>query len=153
MDAMLEEIAFKQKVEVYMPNFGEESKKQLLTCHADLQAVMNEAIKYIDFFVLEGYRGEVAQEAAFAAGNTKLHWPNGKHNKSPSLAVDIAPHPIDWNDTQRFVYFAGIIMGIATMLMLEGKITHAIRWGGDWDRDTQVKDESFRDLGHFELIV
>ena len=27
-----------------------------------------------------------------------------------------------------------------------------LRWGGDWDRDTQVKDNSFDDLLHFELI-
>lgn len=136
-----------------MPKFGAESNKQLATCHTDLQVVMNEAIKYIDFSVLEGHRGQAAQEAAFAAGNTKLHWPNGKHNKSPSLAVDIAPYPLNWNDTQRFVYFAGFIMAIAKMLLAQGKITHVVRWGGDWDNDTQVKDESFRDFGHFELVV
>ncbi len=136
-----------------MPKFGAESKRQLDTCHPDLQVVMYEAIKYIDFSVLEGHRGQAAQEAAFAAGNSKLHWPNGKHNKSPSSAVDIAPYPLNWNDTQRFVYFAGFIMGIAKMIFAQGKITHTIRWGGDWDSDTQVKDESFRDLGHFELVV
>ena len=27
-----------------------------------------------------------------------------------------------------------------------------IRWGGDWDSDTQVKDNKFDDLVHFELI-
>jgi hypothetical protein len=26
-----------------------------------------------------------------------------------------------------------------------------IRWGGDWDEDTQVKDELFNDLFHFEV--
>jgi peptidoglycan LD-endopeptidase CwlK len=135
-----------------MPNFGPESTKQLSTCHDDLQLIMNEVIKYIDFFVLEGHRGQSAQEAAFAAGTTHLHWPNGKHNKFPSLAVDIAPYPLDWEDTQRFVYFAGYVMGIAEKLREEGKISHSLRWGGDWNRDTQVKDESFRDLGHFEIV-
>jgi peptidoglycan L-alanyl-D-glutamate endopeptidase CwlK len=136
-----------------MPLFGAESKKQLATCDSDLQVVMNEAIKYINFSVIEGHRGQAAQEAAFAAGDTELHWPNGKHNKSPSLAVDIAPFPIDWSDSQRFVYFAGIIMGIAFKLKEEAKITHTLKWGGDWNNDTQVKDESFRDLGHFELLI
>lgn len=135
-----------------MPKFGAESIKQLSTCHPDLQIIMEETIKYIDFSVLEGHRGQAAQEAAFAAGNTKLHWPNGKHNQSPSMAVDIAPYPLDWNDTQRFVYFAGYIMAIAKMLLVQGKINHTVRWGGDWDSDTQLKDESFRDLGHFELV-
>src|ERR1043166_7763167 len=136
-----------------MPKFGAESLKQLATCHPDLQVVINEIIKYIDFSVLEGHRGQSAQEAAFAAGNTKLHWPNGKHNKFPSFAVDIAPYPLNWKDTERVVYFAGFIMAIAKMLLAQGKITHEVRWGGDWDKDTQVKDESFRDYGHFELVV
>ena len=135
-----------------MPKFGAESIRQLATCHPDLQMLMNEAIKYIDFSVIEGHRGQAAQQAAFAAGNTKLHWPNGKHNKSPSMAVDIAPYPLDWQDTQRFVYFAGYIMVIAKMLLAQGKMTHVIRWGGDWDSDTLFKDESFRDFGHFELV-
>ena len=26
-----------------------------------------------------------------------------------------------------------------------------IRWGGDWDNDTEVKDTGFKDLPHFEL--
>ena len=26
-----------------------------------------------------------------------------------------------------------------------------LRWGGDWDQDTEVKDNRFDDLGHFEL--
>lgn len=136
-----------------MPTFGAESTKQLATCHIDLQVVMNEAIKYFDFTVLEGHRGQAAQEAAFAAGNSKLHYPNGKHNSLPSLAVDIAPYPTNWKDTERFVYFAGFIMGVSKMLLAQGKITHTVKWGGDWNSNTQVKDESFRDYGHFELVV
>ena len=27
-----------------------------------------------------------------------------------------------------------------------------IRWGGDWDSDTQVNDNKFDDLVHFEEI-
>lgn len=135
-----------------MPTFGEESKNKLLTCHIDLQFVMNEAIKYINFSILEGHRDQAAQEVAFAKGNTKLHWPHGKHNQFPSLAVDIAPYPIDWNDTKRFVYFAGFIMAISQKLKDDGKIIHSLRWGGDWNRDTEVKDETFQDLGHFELV-
>lgn len=135
-----------------MPKFGSESKKQLSTCHLDLQVIMNEAIKYIDFSVLEGYRDKAKQEVAFAIGNTQLHWPNGRHNKSPSWAVDIAPYPINWKDTERFVYFAGFIMAIAKMFIAQGKVIHKVRWGGDWDSDSQVKDESFRDYGHFELV-
>lgn len=129
-----------------MPKFSNLSKAALATCHPLLQQVMEEAIRHIDFTVLEGHRGKEAQNKAFDDGFSKVRWPNGKHNKTPSLAVDIAPYPIVWNDTERFVYFAGFIMAIAAMKGIP------LRWGGDWNRNTQVKDEKFRDWGHFELI-
>ena len=128
-----------------MPRFSNRSKEALATCHPDLRRVMNEAIKYIDFSVLEGHRGQAAQDLAFRQGLSKLRWPNGRHNSKPSRAVDIAPYPIVWADTERFVLFAGFILGIASTLGIK------LRWGGDWDTDWQVKDEKFRDYGHFEL--
>ena len=27
-----------------------------------------------------------------------------------------------------------------------------LRWGGDWDVDTELKDNDFDDLPHFELL-
>lgn len=129
-----------------MPRFSNHSKAALATCDVRLQEVLTEAIKHIDFMVLEGHRGKDAQNKAFNTGFSKVRWPNGKHNKTPSLAVDIAPWPIQWADTERFVYFAGVIMGIAAMMDIP------LRWGGDWNRDTHNKDEKFRDWGHFELI-
>jgi peptidoglycan L-alanyl-D-glutamate endopeptidase CwlK len=63
---------------------------------------MNEVIKVYDFTVLCGHRDQATQEAAFAAGTTKEHWPNSHHNSLPAKAVDIAPYPIDWNDLKRF---------------------------------------------------
>jgi hypothetical protein len=47
----------------------------------------------------------------------------------------------------RFRYFAGFVVGIGAMLDIQ------IRWGGDWDRDTEVRDNrAFNDLAHFELV-
>ena len=129
-----------------MPNFSRASLIELEECHDDLQKVMHEAIKYFDFKVIEGYRGKEAQDEAFRTGKSKIKWPNGKHNKLPSEAVDIAPYPIVWNDVERFVYLAGHIVAIGAMLGVK------LKWGGDWNRDTQVKDEKFRDFGHFELV-
>jgi peptidoglycan L-alanyl-D-glutamate endopeptidase CwlK len=37
-------------------------------------------------------------------------------------------------------------------LLVEGKISHAIRWGGDWDSDDIFDDQNFDDLPHFELV-
>jgi len=129
-----------------MPNFSLASKTKLLTCHPELQRLFNEVIKHWDCQILEGHRGKEAQNKAFKEGNSKLQWPKGKHNKLPSLAVDVAPYPIDWKDTQRFIYFAGFVLGVAAMLNIK------VRYGGDWDSDTQMTDERFRDLVHWEIV-
>lgn len=81
----------------------------------------------------------------FELGRSKLKWPKGKHNKRPAEATDAAPYPIDWEDRERFIMFGGYVLGIAFELNI------GLRWGGDWDRDTQVKDNRFDDLVHFEL--
>ncbi len=139
-----------------MPKFSQRSLSNLNTCHKDLQVLFAEVIKTFDCIVTEGHRNKQDQNKAFASGNSKLKWPNGKHNKSPSMAVDVYPYEpkiaVDWKDNQRFHYFAGYVMGVAEQLKLQGKISHSIKWGGDWDRDTEIKDESFRDTGHFEII-
>jgi peptidoglycan LD-endopeptidase CwlK len=138
-----------------MPLFSPASLSRLATCHPELQVLFHEVIRSFDCVVLEGYRNEADQEAAFAAGKTKLHFPMGNHNQKPSMAVDVAPYErgvnVDWKDIQRFIYFAGHVMGIATTLHAKGIMTYRVRWGGDWDMDTELKDETFRDLVHFEL--
>jgi peptidoglycan L-alanyl-D-glutamate endopeptidase CwlK len=136
-----------------MPKFSSQSINRLHTCHPDLQVLFYEVIKTIDCTILEGYRNEIDQEKAFNAGNSKLHYPNGKHNKSPSFAVDVSPYPVDWAKINRFYWFAGIVMGLAIKLKEEGKITHDIRYGGDWNRDYKIGDQSFNDLVHFEIVV
>ena len=117
---------------------------------------MNEVIKQFDFTVLEGHRGQEAQDRAYAKHLSQVRWPFGRHNSSPSAAVDIAPYPIDWGDgatpekaeaaRQRFCYLAGWVMATAKALGIP------LRWGGDWDGDRDTRDERFRDLGHFEIL-
>ena len=36
-------------------------------------------------------------------------------------------------------------------LLTEGKIKHEIIYGGDWDGDTDVNDQHFLDLVHFQI--
>ena len=115
-----------------MPRFGKRSKKRLATCDDRLQDLFKIVIKYFDCTVIQGLRGEAEQNQAYDAGRSKLRYPDGKHNADPSKAVDVAPYPIDWSDRDRFHYFGGFVLGIASQLGLK------IRWGGDWDRDTQV---------------
>jgi len=95
---------------------------------------------------LEGFRGKEAQNEYFRTGRSKVEFPNGKHNRKPSEAIDASPYPIDWQDTKRFYYFAGIVKGVAAEMGIK------IRWGGDWDSDNDFNDQTFMDLVHFELI-
>ena len=135
-----------------MPRFSQSSKNRLNTCHKDLRMIFNAVIPHFDNSILCGHRNEAEQMAAYNSGRSRVKWPDGKHNRSPSMAVDAAPYPIDWQDRERFYYFAGYVMGVAEMLHGEGLISHRLRWGGDWNRDTQVKDNGFDDLVHFELV-
>ncbi len=129
-----------------MPKFGRTSKKNLEECDPRLQKLFNEVVKEFDCSVLEGHRTEAEQNKLFHAGKSKVQWPNSKHNASPSRGIDVAPYPIDWSDRERFTYFAGYVKGIANQMGIQ------IRWGGDWDGDWQVRDNSFDDLPHFELV-
>ena len=72
-------------------------------------------------------------------------FPKGRHNALPSKAVDVAPYPIDWEDREGFILFAGYVLGVASQLGLN------IRWGGDWDGDFDLSDNEFDDLVHFEM--
>jgi hypothetical protein len=128
-----------------MPSFGKRSKENLKLCDVRLQDILMEAIKYYDFAVICGHRGEEEQNKAFHEGRSKLKFPQSKHNQNPSKAVDVVPYPINWNDESRFFYLAGLIKGIASSM------GHVIRWGGDWDGDGDFNDQSFIDLPHFEL--
>lgn len=129
-----------------MPRFSAISKERLQTCDTRLITVANLVVPHFDCTVLCGHRDEGAQNIAFNDGRSKKRWPDSPHNVLPSRAIDIAPWPIDWNDLARFRYFAGWMMAMAVAKDIR------LRWGGDWDRDTDLKDQTFNDLVHFELV-
>lgn len=140
-----------------MPKFSNESLLVIPQLHHHLQAVMFSAIEYIDFKLICGYRSKEAQDLAFEKGFSTLKFPDSKHNKFPSLAVDVvpfhkqAPH-IRWTDEKSFYLLAGYIKACADTLNIR------IRWGGNWQKgnDYQHINESekkrFIDLPHYELI-
>lgn len=130
-----------------MAKFSPTSRTKLNTCHPLLQRVMENAIKIMDFTILDGRRGEAEQNRLYRLGKSKLQFPNSKHNGDPSMAIDIAPYPIDWENLKRFYLLAGVVIGVANMLGLK------VRWGGDWDCDMDLDDQNFNDLVHFELIL
>tara|TARA_B100001029_G_scaffold628_2_gene458 strand:- start:20028 stop:20420 length:393 start_codon:yes stop_codon:yes gene_type:complete len=128
-----------------MARFGSKSKKNLATCDEKLQKIFNEVIKHVDCSVLEGHRSKERQNKLYEEGKTKVKYPMGRHNSSPSRAVDVTPYPIDWEDRERQTLFAGFVLGIARSMGIK------LRWGGDWDQDFEVKDNRFDDFPHFEI--
>jgi len=122
-----------------MPKYSERSNHNLDTAHPLLQTLFNEVIKHRDCSVLCGHRGETEQNKAYNKGNSKVRWPKGRHNSMPSLAVDVAPFPINWEDKQRFLEFSEFVKGVAAGLKIP------IKWGGDF--------YGFFDGPHWELII
>ena len=115
-----------------MPTLSKKSLAHLATCHPDLQTVCNELIKQFDFSVLEGFRAQDAQNAAYHAGTSRARWPNSAHNKIPSLAVDLAPYPVDWKNVERFREMIIRFDALAHVLRTMGKIKSNFVYGGYW---------------------
>ena len=124
-----------------MPSFSKSSREKLETCDGRLQHLFNEVIKYVDCTVVCGRRGKDEQDAAFESGVSHVRWPNSKHNALPSLAVDICPYPIDWEDEARFIEFGCKVKEIAKRLEIK------VSWGGDWADTFKGK----KDYPHWEV--
>jgi peptidoglycan L-alanyl-D-glutamate endopeptidase CwlK len=155
-----------------MPAFGESSTKRLNTCHPNIKIICNEAIKYIDFSIVTGHRSKEKQDALYPVF-TKVKWPNSKHNSFPSVAVDVAPYikpygTIFGNSEQleEIMELRGISKTAANNFVLKSyarligymeAIAHSknikIRVGIDWDGDFDMTDQTFHDLGHWELTL
>lgn len=142
-----------------MARFGKTSLERLATVDERLVKLCDDVIQVFDVIVLCGARTPQEQDRLFAAGASKLrgddlrakHIPRDKHGRYDpnlkSLAVDIAPWPIAWNDTEQFTFMAGLF------LMAARKGGVHVRWGGNWDEDfVIIKDQTFNDLVHFEIV-
>ncbi len=133
--------------------YSQNSKKRLSSADPMLQTLFNEVIKRVDITIIFGHRTKEEQEAQFVAGNTKLHYPQSKHNSMPSQAVDAAPYPIDWKNLERFADTAKIIFDTWDELKKAGKVTGFLRWGGNWKSryDATWKIVKWLDMPHWEL--
>lgn len=141
--------------------FSQNSLDKLKTCHPDIQEILKELIMMYDFSILEGHRTQEAQMKYYAEGKSKLDGvlKKSKHQSMPSMAVDIMPYKKDTNafsgkevDNRRFYMMMGMVKAIAHKLLVEGKISHNVRFGLDWDSDDTFADQTFNDLPHFELV-
>ena len=134
-----------------MPKFGTESLTFKAQLHPDLQKVLDEAIKIVDFKITCGHRGQAEQHDCFLRGASQVDWPNGKHNKIPSEAVDVGvyyveKHGVNWSEKEAQYMLVGMIKAVAWYLGIK------LRCGADWDGDMSTKDQTFHDIWHIELL-
>lgn len=129
-----------------MREFSKASKEKLATCHPDLIRLFEAVLQVMDCSILCGERDKDAQDEAVRTGHSELPYPQSKHNRKPSEAVDAVPYPIDWKDNARFYFFAGVVMTIAKQMGIK------IRLGCDFNGDLNFSNDTFKDLVHFELV-
>jgi len=102
-----------------------------------------------DISLVSGYRGEEEQNRLFRERKSTLQYPQSKHNRFPSIAVDFQPWPYPEDERKLWGalgYIAGRMHAIASELGFE------IRWGGDWNRNGDLTDQKFDDLFHIEIV-
>lgn len=123
------------------------SKQRLDTCHPDLIKLISAVSQLTPIMVICGHRDKAGQDAAIAAKTSKTPFPKSKHNKYPSLAVDIAPIPLNWNDRKSFIALSETVFRVANSLGIH------IRWGGDFNQDGSKTTNDAWDLPHYELTT
>lgn len=121
-----------------MPSFSGRSLLNLSTCDERLQRLFLEVVKHRDCTIICGHRTKDDQDKAVAEGKSKAPWPTSNHNKSPSMAVDVMPYPIDWNDREGLLRFSEFVKGLAIGMEI------SVRWGGDF--------KTFFDGPHWEIM-
>lgn len=134
---------------VKVNKFSKTSWARLEGVHPYLVDLFTAVLQLMDCTVIYGMRTFTEHQILFEKGLTKTM--NSMHLKQEdgrAWAVDVAPYPIDWQNTKRFYFFAGLVIALADKYLPEG---YYIRWGGDWDSDKDLDDQTFMDLVHFEL--
>ena len=145
--------------------YSEFSLDTLQFFHPDLKYILEESLQHRDHRVVSGWRSKEEQNRLYYMNRSKKKGGQSRHNNEVkgvpcSLAVDCHPCvngkiiqlPNPWDSPTvvykkmgQFYMMAGCIITIGE----RGGIP--IRWGGDWDMDSDFLDNNFDDLYHFEL--
>ncbi len=158
-----------------MNTWGRRSQAERATSDDRLNEIGDIVLQIKNHSVLKGHRNQPDQHQAFVDGNSKLDWPDGNHNATPSKAQDIRTYPnppvgklaedfaelAKYDDSPLFkkvlvalesqalreeqLYLLGLYRGVGYML------EHKIRTGADWDRDGEIADNGFDDFFHVEI--
>jgi peptidoglycan LD-endopeptidase CwlK len=119
-----------------MAKFSKRSLDNLNTCDERLVELFSAVVKKMDCTILEGHRSPERQAQLFSEGKTKTL--SSKHNKVPSMAVDVMPYPIHWDDLIKQRKFALLVYQTAMDMGTR------VKWGGSFT--------TFYDGPHWELI-
>lgn len=157
-------------------NYSQKSLGKLDAADPDLKRLFLRVGPRFPNTILETIRSMEQQRKNVEKGVSKTM--DSKHLKIPAEAVDASPDPLEWpsvgkllkrietvaanlskperdeitalvlqtmKDFGRWYYFGGYVLGVADELGID------VRWGGDWNSNRKVDDQSFDDLPHFEL--
>ena len=128
--------------------FSQRSLDNLAEAHENLKKLANKVLSYgvIDFVVICGYRGEQEQNEAYKTGMSGLKYPNSKHNKKPSLAIDVMPYPIPQNEKEwdKEPYKSKVKKLADLFTKASNELGISIRRGIDWKKPY--------DPPHIELV-
>ena len=116
-----------------MYRWGTKSKRIRATLDPRLQVIVDELLNYVDVSLTSGYRDREEQNGLFENNRTQVRFPDSKHNRKPSLAVDLQPSPYPKNDNDLRAAL-GYIAGLA--MMIAHNHGWQLRWGGDWNRNS-----------------
>lgn len=94
-------------------------------------------VSTIPFMVTETSRSFAAQQAAYDSGHSHALPGQSPHDFTPSLAVDLAPLPVNWQNVQPFEELAHYAKIASTVIGIP------ITWGGTFPH--------LVDMPHFEL--
>ena len=108
------------------------------TCHSDLIRLIEAVAETEKCAVICGFRGRYEQEKAYMQGKSKARFGQSKHNLQPSLAVDVVPLPLNWDDIPAFERLGEKIMAKAEELGIK------VKWGKNF--------KGLADYPHFELV-
>lgn len=135
--------------------YGKTSQYRLEECDIRLQLVMNRVleISVCDISIITGNRSIEEQYEKFINGKSKIDGKTklSKHNYYPSRALDFAPYingqaRFDDESIIYYTYIAGLIDAVSAAMGIK------VRWGGNFDCDSEIGEQLFDDWGHIELI-
>jgi len=135
-----------------MFKFSSRSKERLSAVDIRLADLIEDALAVspIDFGIPlhGGLRTKEEQKALFDDRKSKFDGYLNSSKHQSGKAVDIFAYvngKATW-DKEYYYTLAGIIWALAEIKGLK------IRWGGSWSGSFDFKDQTFNDLGHFEII-